>query len=204
MPLSLLSRLTGRTSGAKTGAKTGARTSGREQVRPLWHRMVEIAREKAWYAQLGVADTVAGRFDMVALVTALVMLRMDGDPALIEPSARLTELFVEDMDGQLRQSGIGDLVVGKHVGKLMGVLAGRIAALKEALAQDEAGPANGDALAAMLMRNVTRLADSPDIPYALAPAHPLAAPMADAVRQLHERIAGLSRDDLLAARIERP
>jgi cytochrome b pre-mRNA-processing protein 3 len=121
-------------------------------VRPLWHRAVEIAREKAWYAQGGVADTVPGRFDIVTLVLSLVLLRMEHDPALITPSVRLTELFVTDMDGQLRQSGVGDLMVGKRMGKLMSVLGGRLGAFREALAQ----PDDGDLIAA-ITRNVTLL-----------------------------------------------
>ena len=32
------------------------------------------------------------------------------------------------MDGQLREIGIGDIVVGKHVGKMMGMLGGRLGA----------------------------------------------------------------------------
>jgi cytochrome b pre-mRNA-processing protein 3 len=59
---------------------------------------------------------------------------MERDPALATPTARLTELFVEDMDGQLRESGVGDLVVGKHIGRLMSVLGGRLGAYRDALA----------------------------------------------------------------------
>lgn len=154
----------------------------REAVRPLWHRVVEVARDPIWYRDLGVADTVPGRFDLVTVVLALVMLRMDGDPAMVSPSARLTELFVDDMDGQLRQSGIGDLVVGKHVGKLMGALAGRMEALRTAL------PEGRLAVMPVVERNVT-----------LTPgADP--APLADAVATLAERIAGLSGDDLFAGK----
>jgi Uncharacterized conserved protein len=168
----------------------GKRSVSRETVRPLWHRVVEIAREPQWYAQCGVADTVPGRFDAVTLVLALVMLRMErdklaGDDTLIEPSVRLTELFVDDMDGQLRQSGVGDLVVGKRMGRLMSVLGGRIGALREALAQDDA------ALIAALERNVT-LNESAD-----------KALLAAEVRRLHGQIDLLGNDGLLAARIER-
>ena len=46
------------------------------------------------------------------------------------PSALLTEWFVEEMDGQLREQGVGDVVVGKHVGRLMATLGGRIGALR--------------------------------------------------------------------------
>ena len=36
------------------------------------------------------------------------------------------------MDASLRQIGIGDYVVGKHIGRLMGALGGRLGALREA------------------------------------------------------------------------
>lgn len=121
----------------------------RAALRPLWDRIVTIGRERTWYAELGIADTVAGRFDAITLVLALVLLRMEKEPALIEPSVRLTEIFVDDMDGQLRQSGVGDLVVGKHVGRLMGVLGGRLGSLREAL------PLGEEALAEVIARNVT-------------------------------------------------
>ena len=127
----------------------GKPVDDRAHVRPLWHRIVEVAREPRWYAEMGVADTVPGRFDAVTLVLALVLLRMEREQALIEPSVRLTELFVDDMDGQLRQSGVGDLVVGKRMGKLMSVLGGRLGALRDALPQGE------DAVAEVIARNVT-------------------------------------------------
>ena len=100
---------------------------------PLWHRVVEIAREPQWYAKGGVADTIPGRFDCISMVLALVLVRMERDEGLRPLTGRLTEHFVDDMDGQLRQNGIGDLVVGKHVGKLVSALGGRIDAYRAAL-----------------------------------------------------------------------
>ena len=113
------------------------KTDDRAALHPLWHRVVAIAREEQWYAQCGVADTVAGRFDAITLVLALVMLRMEREEALVSPAARLTELFVTDMDGQLRESGVGDLVVGKKIGRLMAVLGGRLGAFREGLAGED-------------------------------------------------------------------
>lgn len=139
VPITLLSRLFGK------------KADDRAVVRPLWHRIVGIAREREWYADCGVADTVPGRFDAITMVLALVLLRMEREPALAEPAARLTELFVDDMDGQMRQSGVGDLVVGKKIGTLMRVLGGRLGALRETL------PLGGEALAGAVTRNVTLL-----------------------------------------------
>ena len=154
----------------------------REALRPLWHAIVLLAREPRLYRDLGVADTVAGRFDMIALVLALVLLRLEAEPEGAEPAARLTELFVEDMDAQLRQTGVGDLVVGKNMGKLVATLGGRLGALREALSGD------GD-LSAAIARNVT-----------LEPgAGP--QPLADAVRDLHRALGERPRDAILAGRL---
>lgn len=128
----------------------GPRTDDRAPVRALWHRVVEIAREKDWYAQCGVADSVPGRFDAITMVLSAVLLRMENDPALAQPLARLTELFVEDMDGQLRESGVGDMVVGKHVGRLMSTLGGRLGAYREGLASNDPATLEG-----AVERNVT-------------------------------------------------
>src|SRR6476469_7111452 len=121
----------------------------REELRPLWQAVVDEARRPGWYAQHGVADTVPGRFDMVTAVLSAVLLRMDGSEALKVPSVMLTELFVGDMDGQLRELGVGDPVVGKHVGKLVGAMGGRLTAYRDGLAGDDA------ALASTAARNLT-------------------------------------------------
>lgn len=155
-------------------------------IRLLWHRVVEIAREKPWYAEGGAADTIPGRFDVVTLVLALVLLRMEREAALITPSVRLTELFVTDMDGQLRQNGVGDLMVGKHMGKLMGVLGGRLGAFRQALAEPEDA-----ALTAAIARNVTLL---PDTDPAL---------VAHFARGLAKQLNAMSGEALLAGEITR-
>ena len=153
----------------------------REALRPLWHRVVELARDPALYAEDGVADTTAGRFDMIAAVLSLVLLRIERDRVLAREGALLTELFVEDMDGQLRESGVGDVVVGKRVGKLVSVLGGRLGALRAALA----APGETE-LEAALKRNVT-----------MAEGRTTGA-LARRLRAFHDRIAALDSKKLLA------
>ena len=126
------------------------RKSNESNLRPLWHRVVEVAREPQWYAKCGIADTVAGRFDAITVVLGLVLLRLEASAAVRSQTARLTELFVSDMDGQLRQSGVGDVVMAKHMGKLMSALGGRIDAFRAALAEPDDA-----ALTAAVERNIT-------------------------------------------------
>lgn len=158
----------------------------REALRPLWHKVVEISREPEWYAECGVADTVPGRFDMITAVLALVLLRLERDGDRAAESALLTELFVEDMDGQLRESGIGDIVVGKHIGKLMGSLGGRLGAYRVAIGQED-----DHALQKAVLRNVTLQED-------LGPKA-----LAARLRVLADRLAASSADEVLSGRFER-
>lgn len=120
----------------------------RDALRPLWHSTVLVSRQREWYSECGVADTVGGRFDMITLVLSLVLMRLEAAGKTGE-TALLTELFVEDMDGQLREFGVGDIVVGKHVGKLVSAMGGRLGAYRGGLAGDDA------ALAGAVARNVT-------------------------------------------------
>ena len=155
----------------------------REELRPRWGQIVALAREPAWYRDCGVADTLEGRFDMVAAVLAVVMLRMERNPQLAARTGPLTEIFVEEMDGQLRQSGVGDLMVGKQIGKLMATLGGRVGALRAALAVGDA------AVEQAVHRNVT-LADDGCAPAAAA-----------RLRALVARLDATDDAELLAGRI---
>ena len=146
----------------------------------LWRTIIETARQPRWYLEHDVADTIDGRFDMIALVSSLVMLSLERR-GLVAQTATLTERFVEDMDGSLRDIGIGDMVVGKHVGRMMGAMGGRLSAYRIALADG----ANPDALALALARNVYRVQDT--LETAPEPARKLAA----AMRELHARIEAL-------------
>ena len=108
---------------------------GRDALTPLYNAVVAEARRPDWYLAGRVPDTLDGRFDMVAAVLSLVLLRLEEEgESGRAPSAYLAEIFVEDMDGQLRERGIGDIVVGKHIGRMMGALGGRLGALREAFA----------------------------------------------------------------------
>ena len=121
----------------------------RDAALPLYDAVVSQARAPHWYLDGGVPDTLDGRFDMVAAVLSMVLLRLESEPAGAEPIVQLTERFVDDMDAQVRQIGFGDMVVGKHVGRMMGMLGGRLGAYRDGLA------GTGD-LDAALVRNIWR------------------------------------------------
>jgi cytochrome b pre-mRNA-processing protein 3 len=138
----------------------------------LYARAVAAARDPGWYLGGEVPDTYDGRFDMVALVIAYVTIRLE---ALDERQlcADLTERFITDMDGTLRQDGVGDQVVGKHIGRMVAALGGRLGAYREAGADDAA-------LAEALRRNLWRGAAIGDdaVTYVIAQIRRLEAQLA--------------------------
>ena len=156
------------------------------RVRALYEEVVELARAPHWYVAGAVPDTIDGRFDMVALVLCIVLLRLEheGDAGRA-PAVHLAELFVDDMDPQLRQMGIGDLVVGKHVGRMMGALGGRLAAYRAAFY-------DGAPLEPALVRNLWRGA---------APDTSALVHVAAAVRRLDAAVRAAPLDHLLAGEI---
>jgi cytochrome b pre-mRNA-processing protein 3 len=161
------------------------REDPRQAMAPLYRAIVEQGRRPQWYLAGGVPDTLDGRFDMVAAILSLVLLRLEQDGAAKQESVWLTELFIDDMDGQLRQIGIGDLVVGKHVGRMMGALGGRLTVYREALV--ESGP-----LEPALERNLYR--GDPPAPQQLAWT-------AQALRQFWLEVQGRSTAALLAGEL---
>ncbi len=133
-PLSLFQRIFGE-------------TKQRAPLQPLYGAVVARGRDPSWYRDGRVPDTLDGRFDMIAAILSLVLLRLEqeGDSGK-GPSVLLTEIFIDDMDATLRQLGVGDYVVGKHVGRMVSALGGRLTAFREGLA--------GGSLEAAVKRNV--------------------------------------------------
>ncbi len=114
----------------------------------LYPAIVARARQEHWYVRGLVPDTIDGRFDMIAALLSLVLLRVEAEPGQEAHGIALAEAFVDDMDPQLREIGLGDVVVGKHVGQMMGMLGGRLGAYREGLAAGSLEPA--------IVRNVYR------------------------------------------------
>ncbi len=158
----------------------------RAPLRHLYDAIVARGREPDWYRAGAVPDTLDGRFDMIAAVLALVLIRLEaaGDAARV-PSARLTEIFVDDMDGQLRQAGVGDVVVGKQIGRMMSALGGRLSAYRAALS-------HGGDLPAALVRNLYRGA---------APSPEALAFTAARLEAFHARLAAEPAEAIIAGQL---
>ena len=109
----------------------------------LYAAIVDEARAAHWYLEGAVPDTIDGRFDMIATILSVVLLRLERDDDATTRAAQvaLTECFIEDMDAQLREQGVGDVGLGKQVGHMLSMLGGRLSAYRDALAAGDMAPA---------------------------------------------------------------
>ena len=165
------------------------RTDRRAALEPLYRAVVAAGRDPGWYRAGGVPDSLDGRFDMIAAIAALVLLRLEAEgEAGREPAVLVAELFVADMDSSLRQVGIGDYVVGKHIGRMMGALGGRLAAFRDAGSGD-------DAFVEAVRRNVFHEAP---------PSGEALDWTAGRLQRLRDALEALSLEDLLAGKVPAP
>jgi cytochrome b pre-mRNA-processing protein 3 len=142
----------------------------------LFAAVTRIAREPHWYVEGAVPDTIDGRFAVLATVTALAMVRLEADDeAGIPASVALTERFIEVMESEHRELGLGDPTLGKTVRKLVGSLARRtelwrstvggqgewMTATRESLYKGSVAAEAVDHSASALQRLWARLHDAP-------------------------------------------
>jgi cytochrome b pre-mRNA-processing protein 3 len=103
-------------------------------IAALYGMIVTQARSPAFYANLGVPDTVEGRFDLIVLHLVLVLRRLgrenEAERAL---GQRLFDRFCRDLDDNLREMGIGDLAVPKRMRRFAEAFYGQQAAYLTAL-----------------------------------------------------------------------
>ena len=100
----------------------------------LYGAIVAQARLPVFYVEFGVPDTIEGRFDLLVLHVVLVLRRLSraGDRGRAF-GQQLFDAFCRDLDGNLREMGVGDLTVPKRMRGFGEAFYGRQAAYLAAL-----------------------------------------------------------------------
>jgi len=152
----------------------------------LYGAGVRQARSPVFYLEGKVADTVEGRFELVALHTYLLIrrLRLAGAPGK-ETGQKLFDILFDDMDQTLREMGVGDLSVGKKIKALASSFYGRMQAYDKGLAEE------GSELALALARNV----------YGAEAVDARSLALADYVRRADAALEAQSADEIIAGRV---
>ena len=100
----------------------------------FYGKIVAQARRPEFYRDLGVPDTLDGRFDMVALHVFLTMHRLQGQGPTAEGwSKRLYEVMLTDFETSLMEMGVGDTGIPRRMKLIARGMAGRIDAYHRAL-----------------------------------------------------------------------
>jgi cytochrome b pre-mRNA-processing protein 3 len=105
-----------------------------DTISALYGTIVAQARLPCFYREYGVPDTVNGRFDLLVLHLSMVLDRFADDPQLRELGQVLFDHFCADMDSNLREMGVGDLSVPKHMQRVGEAFYGRAQAYRAGLA----------------------------------------------------------------------
>lgn len=167
------------------------RSPKRATIDALYGAIVAQARSAVFYRSYGVPDTVTGRLEMILIHAFLFSRRTrNGMDSLRQLGQGVFNRFCDDMDANLREMGVGDLAVPKHMQRIGEAFYGRAAAYDAALSSPET-----TALAEALMRNVfgNRLQES-ERAYRLA----------DYMRATAVRLAQAGDADLADGRISFP
>jgi len=131
------------------------------------------ARRPSLYIEGQVPDTLDGRFAVLATATALTLVRLEREGEAGDAlSVALTERFIQVLESEHRELGLGDPTLGRTVRKLVGMLAKRtglwrnaedqwIEATRESLYKGGVGDAALKHSAAELRRFARRLDATP-------------------------------------------
>jgi cytochrome b pre-mRNA-processing protein 3 len=116
-------------------------------VEHLYKTVTDLARAPVFYTRFAVPDTVDGRYDLLCLMLGLFLFRVQQADGILAQA--LFDRAFKDVERGLREAGVGDLGVPKHMKRMLAGFYGRVAAYYEGLEQQEA-----EGLAIILIRNL--------------------------------------------------
>jgi cytochrome b pre-mRNA-processing protein 3 len=164
-----------------------ARNSARDSAELAYRCVVAQARQPVFFTDYGVPDTLDGRFELICLHAFLYLHRLKAErPQTNQLCQSFFDTMFADFDHSLREMGIGDLSVGKHVKRMASAFYGRIIAYENGLAGGEA------ALAEACARNIFGTIRGPV---------PDSGAMADYIRAAVAGLRSRPASELLAGRI---
>lgn len=134
------------------------KNSNRAIVTRQYEHLTQAARRPLFYSDMGVPDTVLGRFEMLTVVLILYFRRTSQSTRSGQEIAQeIIDYFFEDIDHSMRELGVGDVGVPKRVKKFARMYYGRLESYAAAL-----DTADIEALKLALRRNIRP--DEPDAP----------------------------------------
>jgi cytochrome b pre-mRNA-processing protein 3 len=116
----------------------------KQEGRRLYDALVSRSREPVFFAGFGVADSLDGRFDVLAFHAWLVLAELGGQ----DPAQALTDAIFTGFDEAMREQGAGDMGISHKLKAMANAFYGRMTAYDAAKDEEE--------LAAALAKNLWR------------------------------------------------
>ena len=121
----------------------------KQQAARLYDGIVSRARQKAFFTEFAVADSLDGRFDILVFHAWMVLAELKG----AAPAQALTDAIFTGFDEAMREQGAGDMGIGHKLKAMANAFYGRMTAYEAA--------GNEEELALALARNLWRGAEGP-------------------------------------------
>lgn len=116
-------------------------------IHGLYDAMTQLARSPVFYTRFATPDSTDGRYDLLCVMLSLFLFRIQQEEP--DTAQALFDLAFKDIERGLREAGVGDLGVPKHMKRMIEGFYGRAAAYYEAIEQRET-----EGLAIVLSRNL--------------------------------------------------
>jgi cytochrome b pre-mRNA-processing protein 3 len=114
------------------------RRKNRELIGRLYGAVVAAARAPELYRDLGVEDTLDGRFEALTLHLTLVTRRLRAMPSPAPDMAQdLVDQAFSGFEAALREIGVGDITVPKRMKVMASAYLGRAKAYDDAIRQGD-------------------------------------------------------------------
>lgn len=131
----------------------------RQAAKALYAAIMHQSRDSFFYSDRQVPDTLDGRFDLVLLHAFLVLNRIGLEQSTFPLLSQcLFDAIFHDTERAIREMGVGDLSVSKHMRRMMKAFRGRVMAYHAAVQMND-----DSALIEALRRNLYgTVADVPE------------------------------------------
>ena len=140
------------------GKLFGRQNSASSAKLALYEQITQQSLHPWFYEVVGVSETFTGKFDLSVLHAHLLIERLRRDPDVPRGFTQgLFDTCFSHWDFALRETGVGDMSVGKHVKRLMQGFYGRAQAFTQAIESEDQ-----EALASVLKSNLGLTDASPD------------------------------------------
>lgn len=114
------------------------RSQSKALAQRILDAVVAASRQPCLFGPGRIPDTLDGRFELVTLNAALVLVRLRNEPDGAAVAQHFTDLLFSYFDAGLREAGVGDLTVPKRMHALAGTFYARVDAYGGAIGSPEA------------------------------------------------------------------